>query len=194
MHQPTIQGPDYGPEIRSDRVVITEWRDPDSPVNSAARKPRMVKGASANPVHLISARIKGITRTHQQAAERLMDDFELGVCGAKPGRARLVAVKTPFGPGMYINDVRLDRVRRCEMAMDALGHNGRVAINYFVFNIPQRDKNTLQDFAALHGLGRMEAKALLLQTLDKLVEFYDPEFDPEDPFGAIAAVEVAAAA
>jgi hypothetical protein len=53
--------------------------------------------------------------------------------------------------------------------MAALGQYERIAINFFVFHLPQPGKNNLQDFAALRGLKQPEAKKLLIEALDKLV-------------------------
>jgi hypothetical protein len=118
-----------------------------------------------------------------------MDDFALGVCGARSERGWLVEVRAPSRGGYPPGDARLDRVRRYQRAMAALGQYERIAINFFVFNTPQRGKNNLQDFAALRGLSANKAKALLIEALDKLVEFYLPngaEFDAEDPFAVAA--------
>jgi hypothetical protein len=71
-----------------------------------------------------------------------MADFEIGLMRAKPGRGGFAEVKMSFQPGMYISDVRLDRVRRYEMAMAALGRDGRVAIRFFIFHQPQLARTT----------------------------------------------------
>jgi hypothetical protein len=98
-----------------------------------------VRGASANPAHLIGAN-QGITPAHQQAAERLMDDFALGVCGARSERGWLIEVRAPSRGGYPPGDARLDRVRRYQRAMAALGQYERIAINWMVRKTLRRSR------------------------------------------------------
>ena len=177
---------DLGPDIRrrtilaADRTTVLreptaeagEWRDPDDD-NPQRRKARTISGSrAADPLQAMAMRGKLVTERHLKAAQRLLDDWEFGVLGARPS-----SVKTGGGgyqAAQYPEEARLAHLADARAARAAVGERGFSVLAHVVLGIPEPEQRTVRAYAQRHGMHEQTATGLLFGALERLAEHYLP--------------------
>jgi hypothetical protein len=147
-----------GTAVRRDREeVVDEWApDPDAPTRTIRRARAVWLPDALHAKRTISKHL-------HDAATRLMDSFELGICGAKD--RNMVFVSRSGGPG-GMAEAQLAAAGDYRKAMAAAGDLGPVLVWCVLGH------GSLRGYAAGLGRSRDGAQRDLLEALDRLAKHW----------------------
>lgn len=163
-----ITGAD-GIDIRGPTARPSEWRDPDDD-NPRRREPLKVRGfRRACVLETIRGRGSPITMEHMIAADLLLNAYELGELGARPGWQReMNAGLAGYSSGSPPSELRLIHLRAYEAVKVRLGRSLFPILDHVV--LKNRD---LTSYAKKRRVHRHAAVGILIAALDTLVDHYE---------------------
>ena len=163
--------------LRAPRVTSAEWtdpadtqamdRDPDSPSRRRARK---IRGYRAEGIveRMHAAMPREVTEEHVKAANRLLDDYEIGVMGAQVTAKHQGRVDGRTAADMPQR--QLDAIGRYHGAVAALGRAAAELLGAVVFH------GMSCEAVAVHtGSDRIRVTGRVTAGLERLREHYWPD-------------------
>lgn len=161
-----------GTILRTARVEVGEWRDPDDTVAlergaDGKRHQRTVKGYRVvDPILHLHRRSPGeVTERHVRSANRLRDDYEAHL-GANSGRAPRVS---GGGSGWEPADYQIDAISRVSAAFNAVGPSMWHVLMPVVIH-----GWTVGRLAEARGSSAHRVQGYLVAALDRLADHYEP--------------------
>ncbi len=186
---PLTEAVDLGPAIRrvpiyaADGALLrdattaqAEWADPHD-TNPQRREARRVSASrAADPLVAMMQRGKLITDRHIKAAGKLLDDWECGVLGAKPGGGKAFGsgASGGFQAAQYPEEARLAHLSSARAAQAAVGVTGFRILAHVVLGIPSPENRSVRAYAVRHDMHEQTATGLLFASLERLAEHYNP--------------------
>lgn len=176
-----------GTVLREPTAEITQWRDPDDD-RPQARQPRVIQGArAADPLLAMHQRGGLVTTAHMQAADRLRDDYETGIMGARLSGNPLALGAGGPKPGQYPDEARLFALEAVREAFAAVGANGTALLLHVVLGVPDPMRRDVHSYAAARGIEDRVARGMLIAVLDRLAEHYAPKIGPGQHYSHLVA-------
>jgi hypothetical protein len=170
------RGSDTGVPLQVERGRVELQRNALIPIDPDLRNSRAERGIRGQRVWAPDRlRQSGTITAHQhQAAERYLDDFEIGHEGARDRPMVVIAHGSSVGlPGP--GDRQLDALSRYRIATQRVGKAASGVLMWCVLRaVPPDQPPTVEAFAKSMGKGWTTARAvgLLIGALDALVAFY----------------------
>lgn len=173
--------------LREAIVQNAEWQDPDD-ANPNHREAKRITGTrSVDGLMEMHVRSQLVTTLHLKAANSWALDYEMGICGAAPGKSKSMLGGNSFGAKDYPELTRIVRVTRFNETCKLLGPRGRMLLEHLVLGIPDPTKRDIKSLAARvivktkttsRAWSVGVTQGYVLAALDVLVDYYKPMEKP----------------